>query len=162
MRCGDAHMPSVTVRVAAELTGRDRSTINRAIESGKLSATKSELGRYLIDPAELERVYGTLRPAPLRSDEMQEHAPTDGVASQRELDLVREMLEREREERERERHGYERDRRVWEEERTFLRSLADRHTEHIKLLTDQRERADAQRSWLARVLGRRSPTPPAA
>src|SRR3954466_6268779 len=112
MRCGDAHMSSVTVRVAAELTGRDRSTINRAIESGKLSANKRELGRYLIDPAELERVYGTLRAAPVRSDDEQPHAQSDFNGFARELELVREMLERERLERERERSTYDRERRT--------------------------------------------------
>src|SRR5215217_7525437 len=63
-------MPLVTIRTAADLTGKDRTTLNRAIASGKLSATKSELGHYLIDPAELERVYGTLHiPAHVHSDE---------------------------------------------------------------------------------------------
>ena len=60
-------MPLVSIRTASELTGKDRTTVNRAISAGKLSATKSEHGHYLIDPAELERVYGTLHtPAPVQ------------------------------------------------------------------------------------------------
>ena len=61
-------MPLINVRIAAELAGKDRSTIVRAIEEGRLSAAKDARGRYQIDPAELERVYGTLRLPDERSD----------------------------------------------------------------------------------------------
>src|SRR3954469_21414845 len=55
-----ATMTHVNARTAARLTAKDRSTILRALESGRLSATKDERGQWLIDPAELERVYGQL------------------------------------------------------------------------------------------------------
>ena len=144
MHCAGTHMPTVSVRVAAALAGKDRSTILRAIESGKLSATKSDLGRFLIDPAELERVYGVLHtPSPVQDDETPSgdaHPHTDTVA----LALVREMLERERSERDRER-------RQWEEERDFLRTMLERRDEQVKLLADQRQ----PRAWLwQRVMGR--------
>ena len=42
---------------AAKETGLDKSTISRAIKSGKLSATRQENGGYAIDPAELFRVF---------------------------------------------------------------------------------------------------------
>jgi len=42
---------------AARLTGKSRTTIQRAIKSGKISAPKDEDGNYSIDPAELNRVY---------------------------------------------------------------------------------------------------------
>ena len=42
---------------AAKETGMDKSTISRAIKSGKLSATRQEHGGYAIDPAELFRVF---------------------------------------------------------------------------------------------------------
>ena len=42
---------------AAKETGMDKSTISRAIKSGKLSATRKENGGYAIDPAELFRVF---------------------------------------------------------------------------------------------------------
>jgi excisionase family DNA binding protein len=139
-------MPLVTIRTAAELTGKDRTTLNRAIASGKLSATKSDFGHYLIDPAELERVYGTLHtPAQVRLDELHNsgaQAHTDAVA----LALTREMLERERAERERERQQ-------WEEERAFFRELVGKQTDQLKLLTDQREQAPRPGFW-ARMLRR--------
>src|SRR5215207_5060799 len=68
-------MPHVSVRIASELTGKDRSTITRSVDAGKLSATKDEHGRFLIDPAELERVFGSLAlPADARIDAVHEHA----------------------------------------------------------------------------------------
>lgn len=132
-------MPLINVRIAAQLTGKDRSTITRAIESGKLSATRNAHGRYLIDPAELERVFGALaNPDDARTDvhvnAMHEDAPASRIAAlEREAELLREMLDRERAVHDRERH-------TWEEERTFLRELATKHTDQIKLLTDQREK----------------------
>jgi hypothetical protein len=42
---------------AAKETGMDKSTISRAIKSGKLSATRQENRGYAIDPAELFRVF---------------------------------------------------------------------------------------------------------
>ena len=133
-------MPLVTIRTAAELAGKDRTTLNRAIASGKLSATKSEHGHYLIDPAELERVYGTLHtPAQVHADASHTedaHPHTDAVA----LELTREMLERERAE-------HERERRQWEDERTFLRGMLERRDEQVKLLTDQRQHEPPPGFW---------------
>jgi hypothetical protein len=145
MHCADMHMPAVTLRTAAVLTGKDRSTLLRAIEHGKLSAMKSELGRYLVDPAELERVYGALRMPPVHSEAPRQDALSgDGLLAAREVEHLRELLERERSERERERHSYERDRQTWEEERTFLRTITERQSEQVRLLTDQREHVPAR------------------
>lgn len=48
-----------SLRTAAQHTGTSKSTILRAIKSGRLSATRLEDGGYEIDGAELERVYPT-------------------------------------------------------------------------------------------------------
>ena len=42
---------------AAEATGKHKTTIFKAIKSGKLSATQDAHGEWKIDPAELHRVY---------------------------------------------------------------------------------------------------------
>jgi len=42
---------------AAEAVGKSRTTIQRAIKSGKISAAKDDQGSYRIDPAELHRVF---------------------------------------------------------------------------------------------------------
>ena len=50
-------MPHLGLRDAARQVGVHRSSIHRAIRSGKLSATRTETGDYRIDPAELARVF---------------------------------------------------------------------------------------------------------
>lgn len=42
---------------AAKRVGKSKSTIGRAIESGRLSATRNEDGTFSIDPSELFRVF---------------------------------------------------------------------------------------------------------
>jgi len=42
---------------AAKVAGRSKTTIHRAIKSGKLSASRCEDGGWSIDPAELSRAY---------------------------------------------------------------------------------------------------------
>ncbi len=46
-----------TLGEAAKATGKSKSTISKAIKSGRISATKGETGAFAIDPAELHRVY---------------------------------------------------------------------------------------------------------
>lgn len=48
---------SWSVSRAARETGLSKSTISRAIKSGRISAAKQHDGSYLIEPAELFRVY---------------------------------------------------------------------------------------------------------
>jgi hypothetical protein len=53
-------MAKVGAQRAAELTGRSKSTIQRAMNSGKLSFEIDGNGRRLIDASELDRVFGML------------------------------------------------------------------------------------------------------
>ena len=143
-------MTFINVRTAAQLAGKDRSTIIRAIEEGRLSATRDERSRYRIDPAELERVYGSLRPPDARNDEQSDASPQPASADamraaglMREVELLREMLDRER--------------RSFEEERTFLRGMLERQTEQVKLLTDERQQKERHSpTLLSRLFLRRS------
>jgi excisionase family DNA binding protein len=50
-------MTTLSLREAAEQTGVSKSTIFRAIKSGRMSAQRDDDGNFLIDPAELFRVY---------------------------------------------------------------------------------------------------------
>jgi hypothetical protein len=50
-------MAPLSLGQAARLTGLGKTTITRAIKSGRLSASRKEDGSYEIDPAELARVY---------------------------------------------------------------------------------------------------------
>lgn len=42
---------------AAKATGKNKTTIQRAIKNGKISAAKAASGAYEIDPSELHRVF---------------------------------------------------------------------------------------------------------
>lgn len=46
-----------TLSQAAEATGKNKATIQRAIKSGKITAAKNTSGAYEIDPSELHRVF---------------------------------------------------------------------------------------------------------
>ena len=71
-----------TLNGAAKATGKGKSTLHRAIKSGKLSARRTEEGSYLIDAAELARVFPVEPPGPSpwdnagRNDTPPEHPGT--------------------------------------------------------------------------------------
>ena len=46
-----------TLKQAADASGKDKSTIQRAIKNGRISANINDLGNYEIDPSELHRVF---------------------------------------------------------------------------------------------------------
>lgn len=61
-------MAGLSLRQAATEAGTSKSTILRAIQSGRLSAARTDDGGYSIDPAELFRVY-PLKSTPVASDQ---------------------------------------------------------------------------------------------
>lgn len=93
-------MAILTLTQAARAVGVARSTIYRAIRSGRLSATNQPDGSRGVDTAELMRVYG-----PLQGD-MVRNAPEDDApllrarieALERENVLLREMVQASRDE----------------------------------------------------------------
>ena len=82
---------SYTLNEAAKAVGKSKTTIHRAIKSGKISASKLDSGAYAIDPSELHRVFqiGTTERT-IRNDTEQTET-TSGTA-----DIRLEMLEKER------------------------------------------------------------------
>lgn len=81
-------MSKIGPQRAADLTGRSKSTIQRAMNTGKLSYEIDSAGRRVIDVSELERVFG-----PVVADD----EPIDmGQAVKAELQRAAEMLEAER------------------------------------------------------------------
>lgn len=85
-------MAKVGAQRAAELTGRSKSTVQRAMNSGKLSFEIDANGRRLIDASELDRVFGLLPQGSNAGSNMaaQEASP------QSELQRAADMLEIER------------------------------------------------------------------
>lgn len=57
-----------TLAEASKATGTNKTTILRAIKSGKVSGTKNAQGEWLIEPAELHRVYPLAEERSGRSD----------------------------------------------------------------------------------------------
>ncbi|OIN87665.1 MAG: hypothetical protein AUJ12_00730 [Alphaproteobacteria bacterium CG1_02_46_17] len=78
-------MAKMSVAQAADLTGKSKSTIQRALKSGRLSYSMSDAGDKEIDTSELERVYG---PFPPKFDQE--------AAVRVELERAQNMLEMER------------------------------------------------------------------
>lgn len=125
-------LSKVTLQRAAELTGRSRSTIHRAMEKGRLSFEKDETGNRVIDVSELDRAFG-LRP-------QRDAEPDDALELQRhgvQLIELRAQLE------------IERSKRALLEERVDeLREERDRwRNQAERMLTDQRAPPPYRSLW---------------
>lgn len=91
---------ALTLNQAAKACGRSKSTLLDAIRSGRMSAPKDDRGRYVIDPAELHRVFpfqAPDRPAGRfpepQSTTLGNHPTTPtNRGLEREVELLREML----------------------------------------------------------------------
>lgn len=102
-------MAGLGLREAATEAGVSKSTIFRAIKSGRLSASRDDDGNFAIDPAELFRVYpqGGPEVAPQRPEaqQMKQTETTDlrirNATLQAELEAARSMLEEARADRDR-------------------------------------------------------------
>ena len=86
-------MPELSLSQAAKLTGKSKSTINRAIKTGKLSAARHEDGSYSIDPAELARAFDVEPPEGAKRRD----AEPDGTRLLERIAALEAMLNRERE-----------------------------------------------------------------
>ena len=78
-------MAKVGAQRAAELTGTSKSTIQRAMNRGRLSFEMDSAGRRVIDVSELERVFG-----------LQNTAPANAPSVEQELEKASTMIEMER------------------------------------------------------------------
>lgn len=91
-----------TLNGAAKATGKGKSTIHRAIKSGKLSARRTEDGAYLIDAAELARAFPVEPPGPspwdnaARNDTPPEQPGTEVAVLQVRVEMLEIQLGRER------------------------------------------------------------------
>ena len=162
---------SLSLLEAATQVGRSKPTILRAIQAGKISASRDEhTGEWRIEPAELFRVYpplpeGADASVQTRDDETPRTIATDernGLinsprAAVKEFEFLKRQLSQEREERARER-------RQLEDTVSDLRRRLDASEEERRqkdaqlthLLTDQREKHDGPpppRGLLHRLFG---------
>ena len=91
-RCGTAM--KFTISTAAAATGKGKSTIHRAIQSGKLSATRLDDGSFEIDASELFRVFTHV---PTGHPEIIPVGSIGAEVLQAENEFLKRQLERERE-----------------------------------------------------------------
>lgn len=121
-----------TLGEATKATGISKTSLHRAIKSGRISATKNDIGAWEIDPAELHRVFP---PAANRNSSETDDLVRDGtVVLRRELELLRE-------ERERERHQFEREiARLEQQLDASEQERRDKDRQLTALLSDQRSR----------------------
>lgn len=127
-----------TLGEAAKATGKAKTTIQRAIKSGRISASKLDTGAYDIDPSELHRVFpATVAQPVIRSDTQPLATPQENEADvlRVKVEMLEKLLRRE------------------EETTEDLRRRLDRSENRIIALTDQGTRKIGQ-SWFQRILGR--------
>lgn len=91
-------MKPFTLTEAMRETKRAKSTIIDAIKSGRLSATRDDKGRYLIDPAELFRCYQRYDDhTDVKTDSVQETTQLTYQLSELKIQSLIQQLDRERE-----------------------------------------------------------------
>ncbi len=86
-------MSKLSLSQAAKLTCKSKSTINRAIKNGKISATRHEDGTYSIDPSELARAFDV---EPIDGSKRRDAEPDETRLLER-ISALEAMLNRERE-----------------------------------------------------------------
>lgn len=160
-----------TLAGAAEATGVAKTTIFRAIKSGKLSARRLDDKTFRIDGAELSRVYAIK--ALERSGEERRNVPQQEIeakkpsparASETELAVLKLKLEHAEADLGRERQERERERDDWERERSTIKliehQLGRERDDLLKRLEEERaERREAQQKLMERATERSQDAP---
>lgn len=87
---------SFSISRAAKETGLSKSTISRAVKSGRISAKKQDDGSFLIDPAELFRAYPRAVAQPVadaENDALRNPDEQPTATTSNELEIVKVKLE---------------------------------------------------------------------
>lgn len=114
---------SYTLNDAAKATGKSKTTIHRAVKSGKISASKLENGAYSIDPSELHRVFPsvTQEQRTERSDTIQPEHQSNTLGTLRmQLETIEKERERERQQLQETIVDLREDRDKWRQQATAL------------------------------------------
>lgn len=135
----------LTLRQAAELTGKSKSTLTRAIKSGRLSASRDGEGMYTIDPAELARAYPFVE-RPDAQHDARYGAPRNGETEPDDAAILRLRLSLLVDERDRERTAAEREREQLAAVVADLRERLDRAEQRVTALIGD-HRSKKKRSW---------------
>lgn len=155
-------MAGLTLSQAAKASGRSKSTLSRAIKTGRLSATRLNDGNFSIDPAELFREYPATPHSPYDEHYTERDATPVPAELQSRISMLELLLEKEREAAAREREisaDLKEDRDKWRQQATSL--LADLRVEK-EIKPDTPQTADPEhkhafgqipsRPWLWRMI----------
>lgn len=141
-------MTGMTLSQAAKASGKSKSTLSRAIKTGRLSAARLDDGNFSIDPAELFRAYPATPSNPSYEHLQKQDATPVAAGLQNRISMLEMLLEKEREAVTREREIAAREREIsadLQEDRDRWRHQA------ASLLADQRSepapRASRRRWW---------------
>ena len=158
-------MSKLSISEAHRATKKARSTIERHIADGTLSAEKNEMGRAFIDVSELQRVYGEVNPAAIKKAKQKpaslQPAATEDDAELQLLQQRLEFTERERDDAQRrEREATEERReaaRQFQAERERLQTTIEMQAGQIKQLAappaEPTPESAAKRGFWARLIG---------
>lgn len=143
-------MSELTLSQAVQLIGKSKSTLSRAIKSGRLSATRNADGTFSINPAELLRAFPheTPRYEPKQGSEPL-HATVVASAEQAEISALRDELAKAKQ-----RAAVAE---AQAEERVRALEASDRTVAHLRSLlppaTPQHPAPAPSRSWWRRLVG---------
>ena len=86
----------LSAKQAAKEVGKSTPTITRAIKSGRISASKNEIGGYEIEPSELFRVFDpvTVEKGNVKGEMLKDATPNETSMLTREVELLREQIQR--------------------------------------------------------------------
>ena len=119
---------SYTLGEAAIACGKSKSTVSKAIKSGKISAEKNDHGTFEIEASELHRVYP---PAPIEQNtietvEYEQNATPKNISNievlQAKLDMANERIEELKQDKDK----LEIDKEQWRQQATNLLTAPDR------------------------------------
>ena len=122
-------MASVGLKRASDLTGKNQSTIHRAMKAGRLSYSLSDSGERLVDTSELARLF-PLKGGDdtLRNDaSVGQRKDTQASDLRAQLALMQQRID-----------GLEADKADLRAERDRLLAVIETQAQQVKLLTDQR------------------------
>ena len=104
-----------SLQSAATACGVNRSTILRAIKSGRISATKDDVGAWVLEPVEVHRVYPLVAVPEATPVALPDRAPGDARADVL-VDELRAMIASMRQDHERAIGDLQRDRDEWRDQ----------------------------------------------
>ena len=72
---------SYTLAEAAKACGVNKSAVKRAVKDGRISGTKDDRGTWLVEAAELHRIFPPVASAAASTEALPPHTPPDAVTN---------------------------------------------------------------------------------